>query len=142
MIKRLSGSPKVEYMPKTASTAFNNGCLVYSDGAGRVQPADATSGDHFGVLLRSVVATDTDYAENSMVPIDVAGPQDLFEADVPAGGLVVGDVGKTCDLTATGDGINRAATSKNVVTIVGFVSATKAIIKINAMAAHKDVVTT
>jgi hypothetical protein len=142
MFKRHSGAPKLEYMPKKVSTAFINGGLVYADGAGAIQPADDTSGDHFGVLLRAVVAADTDYAVKSMVPIDVASPQDLWEVDVPSAGLTTAMIGLTCDLTADGANINPAANAKGVVTIVGFISARKAIVKINAMAAHKNVSTT
>lgn len=145
MFKRVSGSPKIQYMPKQASTVFTNGGLVYKNPAntGYIIPADATSGDHFGVILRAVTATDADYATAGvMVPIDVCTAEDLFEVDIPNGDLALTDVGSTCDLMADGAGIDPDAVAKNVVTIVGFVSASKAIVKVNAMAAHKDVVTT
>ena len=141
MIKRISGKPKVEWFPKTASTAFINGGLT-SMITGLLIPADATSGQHFGVILRDVLSTDDDYADENKVPVDFCAAEDVFEADVPNGDLALADIGITCDLMADGAGIDPDATSKNVVTIVGYVSASKALIKVNAMAAHKDVATT
>lgn len=142
MFKRLSGAPNIEWMPKAASVAFTNGGLVYSNGTGEIIPADATSGNHHGVILRTVKAADADYATEAKVPVDVCGPNDLFEADVPNGDLSINDVGNYCDLMADGAGIDPDATSKLVVLIVGFISASKAIVKVNAMAAHKNVETT
>lgn len=143
MFKRLSGAPNVQYMPKKASTAFLNGSLVYADGSGAVQPADNTSGQHLGIILRAVTSGDDDYASTTMVPLDVPGPNDLFEVDVPNGDLATSDVGNTCDLDAENpESIDPDATSKNVVTIVGYISASKAIVKINAMVGVKDVATT
>jgi len=142
MFKRLSGKPNVEFKDKKASTTFINGGLTYADGAGGIQPADATSGNHTGIILRDVLATDADYAAKAKVPVDVAGPNDLFEVDVPNGDLAVTDVEKTCDLMPNGAGIDPDATSKNVVTIVGFISPSKAIVKINAMQGVANVATT
>lgn len=110
--------------------------------SGFLLPGDATSGDHHGVILREVLATDDDYAAATQVPIDVALPGDLFEVDVPNGDLATADIGIACDLEANGAGIDPDATAKGVVTIVGYISASKAIVKVNAMAAHVNVATT
>lgn len=142
MIKRVSGRPKVEYYPKKASTAFANGGLVYADGSGAVQPADATSGMHLGVILKAVTSGDDDYADTTKVPVDVCTPEDVFEADVETGTLTTAMVGNQYDLVADGDAIDVTGTSKKVVTVVGFISASKALIKVNAMIAHADVATT
>lgn len=142
MFKRLSGAPNIFWFPKKASTAFTNGGLVYADGSGAVQPGDATSGDHFGVIIRAVTSSDDDYATaGAKVPVDMCRPTDLWEVDVPNGDLATGDVGNTCDLEADGAGIDPDATSKNVVTIVGYISASKAIVAVNASAGVKDVAT-
>lgn len=143
MFKRLSGTHRVFWMPKKASTEFKNGALVYADGSGAMQPGDTTSGDHFGVIMRAVETTDDDYATTgAKVPVDLIGPGELFEADVPNGDLATGDVGNTCDLTADGAGIDPDLSAKDVVTIVGYVSPSKAIVVVNAVAGAKDVATT
>lgn len=143
MFKRLSGRPNIQWMPKKASTAFPNGALVYADGSGAVQPADNTSGNHLGVILRAVTSGDDDYATTAKVPVDVPTPGDLFEVDVPNGDLATSDVGNFCDLDAEDpDGIDPDATAKNVVLIRGYISASKAIVEVNAMAGHVNVATT
>jgi hypothetical protein len=139
---RVFGRAKIEYMPKAASTVFPNGALVYANGSGALIPADATSGDHFGVIQRAVTASDSDYATTAKVMIDVCSPEDVFEADVKTGTLTPSMVGNRYDLHADGDGIDVTASAKSVVTVVGFVSATKALVKVNAMAAHLRVATT
>lgn len=142
MFKRISGSPKVEWYPKDASVAFVNGGLTYWNGTGEIIPADATSGQHCGVILRDVLSTDSDYATSlAKVPVDVPTTEDVFEVDVETGTLTTAMVGNQYDLVADGDAIDVTATSKLVVTVVGFVSASKALVKINSLATHKDVAT-
>lgn len=142
MFTRISGKPKVEWFPKKASTAFPNGGLVYADGSGAVQPADATSGDHFGVILKAVTSADADYATTAKVPVDFASPEDIFEVDVETGTLTTAMVGNTYDLVADGDALDVTASAKDAVTVVGFVSATKALVKINNMFTSFRTVTT
>ena len=143
MFKRISGRPKVEWYPKDASVAFANGGLVYWNGTGEIIPADATSGDHAGVILRDVLSTDDDYATSlAKVPVDVPTTEDIFEVDVETGTFTTAMVGNQYDLVADGDAIDVSATTKKVVTIVGFVSSSKALVKINALATHVDVATT
>jgi hypothetical protein len=142
MFKRISGKPKVEWYPKDASVAFANGGLVYWNGTGEIIPADATSGEHCGIILRDVVATDADYATAlAKVPVDCPSSDDIFEVDVETGTLTTAMVGNKYDLVADGDAIDVNATSKKVVLVVGFVSATKALVKINALAVNTDVAT-
>lgn len=141
MFKRASGKPNIEWYPKAASTAFANGNLTYWNGSGALIPADATSGDHAGVIQREVVATDSDYADTNKVPVDVADPTDIFEVDVETGTLTAAMIGNKYDLVADGDAIDVSATSKQVVTVVGFISATKALVRINSMIAHGNVAT-
>lgn len=142
MFKRISGEPNIEYYPKAASTAFPLGSLVYANGSGFLIPADATSGDHLGVLITEVLSTDSDYASATKVPVDVPNINDVFEVDVETGTFTTAMIGNRYDLVADGDALDVSATSKKVVTIVGYVSATKALVKINAMVGHVDVATT
>jgi hypothetical protein len=141
MIKRISGNPKIEYFAKAASTAFPQGSLVYANGSGYLIPADATSGDHLGILLYPVAATDADYAVATKVAVDVISPEDVFEADVETGTFTAAMVGNRYDLVADGDALDVSATAKKVVTIVGFISSSKALIKVNAVITSADVAT-
>lgn len=138
--RRISGKQRVEWWPKKASTAFTLGALVYPDGAGAIQPADSTSGEHIGVILKTVASTDSDYASTTKVPVDVCGEDDVFEADV-TGTLTAAMVGTYLDLS-TSLVVNAAATSKNVVLCVGYISASKGLFKITAKLTDHYVATT
>jgi len=141
MFKVISGSAKVEWFPKIASTVFTNGGLVYADGSGAIQPADATAGDIFGIILKTIAATDDDYASTTRVPIQKIYAGDVIEADVTTGTLTAAMVGNQYDLTDA-NGVDVTATSKLVVTCVGFISASKGLFKINAIIETANVATT
>lgn len=142
MFRRQSGRPNVQYFKKAASTAFANGALVYFNGTGEIIPADTTSGAHIGVILREVLATDDDYASETYVPVDVIDATTRLEVDVTNGDLAAADVGNTCDIEAGGASIDPDLSAKDVVTIVDFISASKAVVIVNALAGHVDVATT
>jgi hypothetical protein len=141
MFIRLTGKPNIEWYAKTVSTAISNGALVYAGGSGGLIPADSTSGDHVGIAMKDVASTDADYASATKIPVDVPREGDEFIVDVSTGtALTAAMVGNRYDLTDSLN-INVGATSKKVVTITRFISATKAVVKINAMIAHVDVAT-
>jgi len=136
-----SGKTTMEWYPKKASTVFTNGGLVYADGSGAIQPADATSGDHIGIITLTTAATDSDYASNTSVPVYIPKDDDIFEATVSTGTFTTAMIGNRYDLTDA-NGINVSASAKKVVTIVGYKSATVALVKINAAVQTATVATT
>lgn len=140
MFTLYKGSPRVEWYPKIASVAFAVGDLVYSDGSGAIQKADATSGMHIGVTMKKTASSDADYASTTKVPVLVPTDDTEWLVDVGTGTFTTAMVGSQYDLKDENE-IDVSAQSKNVVTIVGYVSATKAIVKINAMIANRDVAT-
>lgn len=141
MFKLHSGKPKIEYYPKIASTVFAVGDLVYADASGAIQPADATSGDHIGVIIAPITAADSDYALTTKVPIAIPTDDTIWEVDVDTGtALTAAMVGSQYDLTDA-NSLNVGGTSKLVVTIVGFISATKALVKINSVIGNTNVST-
>lgn len=141
MFRHISGNAKIEHYPNATSTVYTQGGLVYANGSGAVIPADATSGDHIGIVLESIAATDDKYTTAGKVAVLVPDQNDIFEVDVETGTLTTAMVGNRYDLVADGDAIDVTATSKKVVTVVGFKSATKALVKINAVVTTADVVT-
>lgn len=137
----VKGRSQVEYYPKKASTAFAMGDLVYFDGSGAIQPADATSGNHIGIIMKTVLSTDSDYAENTKVPVLKIYDDCEFEVPVETGTLTAAMVGNYYDL-ASADGIDVSAQSKNVVLVTAFINAALARVKINAQAENANVATT
>lgn len=141
MILRSKGKPKLEWLPAATSTATTYGALGKMDGSGHVVNGNATSGDHVGIIMRAVVSTDADYAKVKKIPVDLLTPEDEIIADV-VGTLTTALVGTRMDLDSTGANVNAAGTSKNVVTCVGFISATKGYFKVNAMQTTEGVAST
>ena len=125
-----TGKPEVEWFPKTSSTAISIGAVLEADGSGAVNPADSADVSLFGISLRSVVSTDSDYATTAMIPCLVLNSNCTFEADVITGSATAALVGTKCDL-ATSLGVDVTATAHNQVTIVGFISATKVVVRFN-----------
>ena len=119
----VKGRTKTVLFPAAISNLFSKNSLVYFDGSGSVIPADSTSGDHVGIILEAITAASAKYTTAGKVLVEVpVDKQCEIEADVTTG-LTAAKVGTTMDLT---DASTVAiATSKNVVTCVKFISATK-----------------
>ena len=135
------GPLRIVYRPKIASTVFSAGDLMYADGSGAVQEADATSGDHVGVSLRESASTDSDYASNTRIPLIQATDSTEFKVDVTTGTLTTAMVDLYRDLT-DGAGIDVNATAKNIVLISQFSSASVAIVYVSAHVTSRRVATT
>jgi len=140
-MKWVKGKTRIREYPRTASTVFTAYSLV-NFVSGAVLPADSTSGDHIGICLEDVAATDADYA-TAAVLIKVEVPADKlceFEATV-TGTLVTTSVGVTYDLS-TALVVNQGATSKNVVTCTKFITSTLGHFVLNASYDVANVATT
>lgn len=140
MFTLYKGDAHIEWYPKVASVAFAVGDLVYADGSGAIQKADSTSGMHIGVIQKKTASTDSDYASNTKVPVLVPTDNTEWLVDVGTGTFTTSMIGNQYDLKDENE-IDVSAQSKNVVTITGYQSATKAVVKINSMIANRDVAT-
>lgn len=141
MFRLYKGKTKTVHYPRPASTDFNEGDLVYFNESGEVIPADATSGDHVGVILRSVSSTDADYADSGVkVPVQVP-VEDFVEFEVDTTGAVAADIGAEIDLTDAGTA-NRGASVKDALRVVRVISATKIVVNILSKATAKFTETT
>jgi len=122
---------------KSASIAIANGSVLGFDGTnGYVEQAETASTRIAGVSLRKVASTDDDYASNTTIPVVVPGPEDIFEADVQSGQTAAQSyVGGQYDLSTNSDGtaqtIDLTGVVYKVVTVVGFISASKVLVKFN-----------
>lgn len=130
MFKSFRGKTKVVYLPVTTSTALTAGDLLTFTSGKLVAATSATAASAIiGVNVKTIASTDTDYATDRLIPVEI--PVERFtawEADVTSG-LVVGDIGKEVDLTDAAT-VNRAATSVGVVMPIAVKSTTKGIFRI------------
>jgi hypothetical protein len=81
--KKIKGKCKVEYLPVTPSTALAAGTLVEFT-SGKLAAADdnEAAADIRGVLLKTILATDSDYASDRLVPVLVPVEKHVvWEAD-------------------------------------------------------------
>lgn len=119
------GQVKTMYLPVTPSTAIAVNTLVaWSSGKLIAATSSSTPQATVGVLLKAIASTDTDYALDRVVPVQV--PVELnvvWDADFTAT-FVATDLGVPCDLT-NGGTVNRGANSIKIVTPVVYQSATK-----------------
>lgn len=136
MFKRKNDKHNIAYFQKKASTLFTNGGLCSVDSSGFLIPGNATSVQHVGVIMRDVLATDSDYATAVVyVPVDMCRPNDSFIADVSAGTVAQTLVGEYHDLDSTGAKVDASANSVKQVFVVGVLTAqSQVIVQVNGMA--------
>ena len=139
-----SGPARAQAFIKTASTAIAVGSVLGFTNSGFVeQQSDSTI--MAGVSLRKVSSTSGDYALNSTISVVVPGPADIFEADVTVGTATQAVVGQKHDITSeaggTAQSVNLNANTYGIVTVVGFISASKVLVKFNGYYVYADVST-
>ena len=100
MIKRMTGEPNIHPFKKAASEAFALQDVVTRDSSGNLTKATATTprSEILGLIQRAIVSTDSDYADNTMVEVDVPEVGAEFDFDVGTGSAVQSMVGKKFDL--------------------------------------------
>ena len=141
MFKRETGRTNLFPLKNVITTDYNLGDLVYSNGSSGFIPADATSGDHYGIAAEELPSTDDRYTTAGEISIDLLSPGDLVRCDDVDGTLTAAMEGTTMDLS-NAESVNAAASSKNVVTLVKYISATEGIFMINSLASVYRVATT
>uniref|UniRef100_A0A6H1ZI22 Uncharacterized protein n=1 Tax=viral metagenome TaxID=1070528 RepID=A0A6H1ZI22_9ZZZZ len=138
MFKKIKGKALTEWWPKAASvTVTITGTLLAPDGSGAATVCTATALRILGVSLKSIASTDSDFASNTKIPVEVPLDDCEFEADV-TGTLTTGMIGELRGLTASGTVVDATNTNNDQVTITGFISATKCRCKINEAYQYAD----
>lgn len=132
-----SGRSYTIWMPKKASTAFAIGDLVYANGTGEVQPATTSSDDHLGVCLKTIAATDSDYASTTLIPLAFPVDDTEWFVDVGTGTATEAIIGTYVDLAAAGTA-DVTASSVDALLVTAVVSGTKIKVKVNDMASYKS----
>ena len=113
MIQRSSGKQNIIYFPKTASTVYTAGSLVYPNGTGGLSINTSVSNIPIGIIQKTVASTDVDYAIPSKVPVDVIELSDTFTIDTTGGTASSSTVGNTYNLNSTKDSVDISAVAPN-----------------------------
>ena len=128
------GPAKTEGFAKLVSTAIAAGSVL-SFTTGYVSQAAVASLRVAGISLKKIASTDGDFASATLIPVIIPGEEDVFETTV-VGTATQANVGGQYDLSSANGGTSQevrlAGTTNKVVTVVGFISASRVLVKFNA----------
>ncbi len=93
----------VQWYQKDASQTFTFNDLVGIDTSGFITKfTDGASFPIIGLIKRTIAATDSDYASNTKVPVQVCGSGAEYLCDVGVGTAAQSDVGEYIDVDGAG----------------------------------------
>lgn len=126
MFTQASGEYNIEGYQKTPSTVFADGDAVTTTAGLLVKANAATTRENIvGIIQRAVLATDADYASQSVVPVLVTqDSNEEFIAPVLTGSATQAMVNTSYNLHANGQGIDVTATTLGIFKITAVLSAT------------------
>lgn len=120
-----SGTVKVEWWPKTASTALAANSIVSASSGYLIAATSATTAN-VGVTLRQVASTDSDYASTTKIPVIIPKADTVFIAlATSASAAQVGTVVDLTDAVTIGTG-----TTHKSAYVVGYVDSTHLLVKL------------
>lgn len=122
---RKRGKTRLAWLPVTTSTAITGGYLVaFSSGYLIAATSTTASSATAGVLVKTIAATDADYAVARLVAVEVPVEKDVeWEAPVTSG-LAATSVGAFYDLT-NGGTVATTVSTYDIVRCTKYISATK-----------------
>ena len=126
ILKEPSAAARMEYYAKPASTAFAADSLVAGneDATSNTFVAAAAATERvIGVLTKAIASTDSDYASETKVPVQV-DELGLWEFDVGTGTADANDEQGYIDL-ADASNVDVTASAVDMVFVTNFVSGTK-----------------
>jgi len=122
---RYRGKTKTEWLPVTASTAITKGDIVsWSSGKLIAATSGTTALSHAGVIKKTIAATDDDYADERLVPVEVPVEKNVEWKAPVTSGLVAADVGLLVDLTDANT-IDRSASTIDAAQVKSVISTTE-----------------
>ena len=128
----LSKGPSVlEYFPKKASTTLTvNWLAQFESAAGDVTICTAAPTRVAGVMAQTIASTDSDFSGQKKVAVVLPQANNEFLADV-TGTLLTTHVGTQFAPSATGGYVDISNTTTPVIVVVGYISASQALVKFN-----------
>lgn len=125
------GKTKIAWLPVTTSTAITGGYLVsFASGYLIAATSSTVSSATAGVLIKTIAATDADYAVARLVAVEVPVEKGVEWEGAVTSGLAATSVGVFYDLT-NGGTVNTGATTYDIVKCTKYISATKGWFELN-----------
>jgi len=130
---RANGPVRLEWHQKTASTAFTYGDLVYLSSGRLALFADAVDQPPLGRILKTVAATDSDYASTTRDPVEIGNSNTEYLCDVSTGTAALAThVGTWVDVDDE-DSVDVDASTYDIFFVTDVVSTTKVIAKMQSL---------
>jgi hypothetical protein len=130
---RANGPVRLEWYKKTASTAFTYGDLVYLSSGALALFADTVDQVPLGRILKTVAATDSDYAETTRVPVEIGNPNTEYICDVSTGTAVYAThVGTWIDVDDE-DSVDVNASTYDTFFVTDVISTSKVVAKMQSL---------
>ncbi len=127
------GKTKKVWLPVTPSTALVKGTLVeFTSGKLAAADADEAAEAIVGVLAKTIATTDTDYALDRLVPVEVPVEKHVEWLADGTGTFAATDIGTEFGISDSAT-VDKAETTADAFKMTGFVNAAKIIgyLKIN-----------
>ena len=120
----------IEYYPKTASTLFTTNEPVALDTTGTLIPyTPGIAAPFLGVIKKAVVATDSDYASTTRVPVEVGSANTEWVIDATTTAAAATDVGEYVDYVEATISVNVGSSSQNDCYVTQVISSTLVVVK-------------
>jgi hypothetical protein len=136
---KYKGKTVTRWLPVTVSTVFTKGDIVSFSSGYLIRATSSTAAlSHVGVIKKTILATDADYATARLVPVEVPVEKGVVWRAPVTSGLVVADVGLLVDLTDA-QTINRAASTYDVAMVYAVITSTEGLFVLNLLGATGSV---
>lgn len=136
--KAYTGAFGMSWSPKKASQVLSEGAVV-DQTAGYITVASIAVASHMGVCMKTVTASDSDYASTTRIPVQVPkSPQNRFKVSVLSGDtLLVTHRGTYADLAGSpvGTDITIATSADDAALITDYIGANEALVQLNSIKA-------
>lgn len=133
-----SGTFGLYWGPKKASQVLTEGAVV-DQTDGYITVAAIAVASHIGVSMKTIAATDSDYASATRIPVQVPkSPQSKFKVSVlSTDTLLVTHVGTYADLAGSPVGIDItiASSADDAAFITDYIGANEALVQLNSQKA-------
>ena len=124
-LHRPNGSIHIEHYPKAASTAITYDEPVYLDTSGFLAPyTPGVAAPMLGLCKKAVASTDSDYASNTRVPVEVGNYDTEYLVDATTTAAAATDRGEYVDYVQATRSVNVGSSSQNDFYVTQFISTT------------------
>ena len=120
---KANGSVHIEFYAKDASVefSFDEPVALGTDGV-LIPYTPGIAAPFLGLIKKTIATTDSDYAEETRVPVEVGNYDSEYIFDATTTAAAATDVGEYCDYVEATMSVNVGATAQNDIYVTKFIS--------------------